>query len=192
MTLTDEPATLPVDLDTVSTSLSPDTVPEPDPALVAVANTSSDRCSPETPSIPQVRYRPLLKQSPLTHAAPLENTSSPDELSDMAGLLGSLPSATAAVELSINDRLQLPSPCIWLSRYTDAPTPEIWTPVRDLLSSHANSEEFVVEVETDGATYLRFGDDILGARPLSGPNSLPPYRIGNGSLAILEQTLWPT
>jgi predicted phage baseplate assembly protein len=54
-------------------------------------------------------------------------------------------------------------------------------PVRDLLSSSANSKEFVVEIETDGSPYLRFGDDVLGSRPLSGTKFLATYRIGNGS-----------
>ncbi len=194
MTFTDEPATTPVDLKNISTSLSPDTVPDPDPALIAVATSSSDHCNPATPSVPQVRYRPRLTQSPLTHAAPLESATSRQTLKRRQGqaaigieearyrfpLGESLASATAALKLSISDRLQLPSPCLWLSRFTDAPDSEIWTPVRDLLSSHADSREFVVEIETDGTSYLRFGDDVLGSRPLSGTKFLATYRIGNG------------
>jgi predicted phage baseplate assembly protein len=38
----------------------------------------------------------------------------------------------------------------------------------------------VVEVETDGTTFIRFGDDILGAQPHSGTKFLAVYRIGNG------------
>jgi hypothetical protein len=166
MTFSDLPAVLPVDLNDVSTSLSPDTVPDRDPALIAVATTAGDRCSPATPSVPKVRYRPRLTHSPLTHATPLGE---------------SLASATAALNLSISDRLQLPAPCIWLAQITDAPDPERWMPVRDLLSSSANSKEFVVEIETDGNPYLRFGDDVLGSRPLSGTKFLATYRIGNGS-----------
>ena len=165
MTFTDVPATTPFDLKNIATSLSPDTVPEPDAALIAVAASSGDHCNPPKRTVPQVRYRPRLTQSPLTHAAPLD----------------SLPSATAAMELSITDHLQLPSPCVWLSRLTGAPDPEIWSPVRDLLSSHENSREFVVETETDGTAYLRFGDDVLGLRPVSGTKFLASYRIGNGS-----------
>lgn len=195
MTFTDEPATTPFDLKNISTSLSPDTVPEPDAALIAVAISSGDHCNPAKQVVPQVRYRPRLTQSPLTHAAPLDtatlSTSRKRGQSQVVTVkqddkyrfpLGkSLPSATAAMELSITDHLQLPSPCVWLSRFTDAPDPETWSPVRDLLSSHENSREFVVETETDGTAYLRFGDDVLGLRPVSGTKFLASYRIGNGS-----------
>ena len=167
MTFTDEPETKPLDIKTVTTSLSPDTVPDPDPALRAITAAATDRCNPTTLSVPQVRYRPRLKQAPVSHAAPF----------DLAGLA----SATAAIKLSTTDHLQLPLPCVWLSRFTDQPDPERWMPVRDLLSSHANSKEFAVEVETDGTTYFRFGDDLLGARPLSGTRFMVTYRIGNGA-----------
>ena len=163
MTFTDGPATLD-DLDDTVTSLAPDTVPEPDPALQTVAATSGDRCDPSEPPSPRVRYRPRLRQSPLTHAAPFS----------------SLPSASAAMTLSTKEKSQLPLPSLRLQRLTSEPDPEEWTPVRDLLSSHASSREFVVEVETDGTTFVRFGDDILGAQPHSGTKFLAVYRIGNG------------
>jgi hypothetical protein len=166
MTFTDEPATKPFDVKDVTTSLSPDTVPDPDPVLTAVA-AASNHCNPSAPSVPLVRYRPRLKQSPLSHAAPFA----------VAGLA----SATAAIKLTTTDHLQMPLPCVWLSRFTSQPDPERWAPVRDLLSSHSNSKEFAVEVEADGTTYLRFGDDILGARPVSGTKFIVTYRIGNGA-----------
>jgi hypothetical protein len=165
MTFTDEPSK-PFKVEDVVTSLVPDTVPEPDPALQTVVATTNDRCDPQEPPSPRVRYRPRLKQSPLTHAAPFK--------------LESLSSAQAALTLSTKDKSQLPLPSLRLLRFTGEPDPEVWTPVRDLLSSHANSREFVVEVETDGTTFIRFGDDILGAQPRSGTKFLAVYRIGNG------------
>src|SRR5262249_17868118 len=51
----------------------------------------------------------------------------------------------------------------------------------DLLSSNPNRKEFVVEVETDGTAYLRFGDDQLGSRPTPRTRLLATYRIGNGA-----------
>jgi hypothetical protein len=53
-----------------------------------------------------------------------------------------------------------------------------WTPVRDLLASDRTALNFVVETEEDGASTLRFGDGILGARPVS--NLQANYRVGNG------------
>ncbi|HEV8168587.1 MAG TPA: putative baseplate assembly protein, partial [Pyrinomonadaceae bacterium] len=165
MTFTDEPSK-PFNVADVVTSLVPDTVPEPDPALQTVVAPASDRCDPQEPPSPRVRYRPRLKQSPLTHAAPFK--------------LASLSSAQAALALSTKDKSQLPLPSLQLLRFTGEPDAEVWTPVRDLLSSHANSREFVVEVETDETTFIRFGDDILGAQPRSGTKFLSVYRIGNG------------
>ena len=165
MTFTDEPASL-SKVNEVPTSLVPDTVPDPDPALQPVIEAEHDRCDKPEPPAPRVRYRPRLKQAPLTHAAPLK--------------LESLSSAASALQLSTKDRSQLPLPSVLLRRFKGGPDAEEWTPVRDLLSSHANSREFVVEVETDGTAYVRFGDDILGQKPTSGTRFLVTYRIGNG------------
>jgi predicted phage baseplate assembly protein len=59
-------------------------------------------------------------------------------------------------------------------------TPERWRPRRDLLSSGAETREFVVETENDGAAYLRFGDDRFGSRPAEGARLSATYRVGNG------------
>jgi hypothetical protein len=166
MTFSDEPETKPFDLENVSTSLDADTVPDPNRALTAVSISASDRCNAVAGPVPAARYRPRLTQGPLTHAAPFDPSAS---------------SAARAMKLSTKDPLQFPLPCIWLSRFTDHADPEIWLPVRDLLESHANSKEFVVEVEADGAAYLRFGDDRLGSRPVSGAKFLATYRVGNGA-----------
>ncbi|HSN56651.1 MAG TPA: putative baseplate assembly protein, partial [Candidatus Sulfomarinibacteraceae bacterium] len=56
-----------------------------------------------------------------------------------------------------------------------------WTPVRDLLSSAPNAREFVVETESDGTAFLRFGDDRFGRRPNSGTSFSADYRVGNGA-----------
>jgi predicted phage baseplate assembly protein len=54
-----------------------------------------------------------------------------------------------------------------------------WNPQRDLLSSHSDSKEFVVEVENDGTAFLRFGDGTFGERPSPGTIFLARYRVGN-------------
>src|SRR5207302_10735193 len=43
-----------------------------------------------------------------------------------------------------------------------------WLPRRDLLSIDAFAPEFVVEIDNDGATRLRFGDGEYGRRPATG------------------------
>jgi hypothetical protein len=165
MTFTDEPEKKPFDLEDVVTSLDGDTVPDPNPALAAQVSVD-DRCSVSPPATAPARYRPRLKQSPLTHAAPFDQQAS---------------SASRLTKLSTKDPLQFPLPCIWLSRFTAQTDPEGWDPVRDLLASHPNSKEFVVEIENDGTAYLRFGDGTLGARPVAGTKFLARYRVGNGA-----------
>jgi hypothetical protein len=56
-----------------------------------------------------------------------------------------------------------------------------WTPEPDLLSASATSTNFVVEIDTDGTAYLRFGDNINGLFPPSGTVFTAAYRLGNGS-----------
>lgn len=57
----------------------------------------------------------------------------------------------------------------------------LWLPRADLLASDADAEEFVVECEHDGRSYIRFGDDYHGKRPDAGTEFTADYRIGNGS-----------
>jgi len=56
-----------------------------------------------------------------------------------------------------------------------------WTAAPDLLADGPTDTNFVVEVESDGSAYLRFGDDTNGMRPLSSTLFTAFYRIGNGT-----------
>lgn len=56
-----------------------------------------------------------------------------------------------------------------------------WTPRPDLLASDRFATHFVVEVERDGAAFLRFGDDVLGRRPSPRTQFQAAYRLGNGA-----------
>jgi hypothetical protein len=166
MTFTDAPEDRPFDPDQDSTSLDPDTVPSPDSVLTKVTPSGRDRCQDSPVPLTAPRYRPKLSQAPLTQAVPYDPKKPPA-------------SAAAAVSFSMVDPEQIPLPVI---RLVDPnPAAPDWEPRRDLLGSKPDSHEFVVEVETDGTAYLRFGDDQLGQRP--APNSKFPatYRIGNGT-----------
>ena len=57
---------------------------------------------------------------------------------------------------------------------------EEWLPQRDLLASAAAAREFVVETESDGRVWLRFGDDVKGRRPARGATFAANFRVGNG------------
>lgn len=59
---------------------------------------------------------------------------------------------------------------------------ESWHSRRDLLNSDRFAAEFVMEMEDDGRSQLRFGDDMMGRRPSPGTRFEASYRIGNGRL----------
>jgi hypothetical protein len=62
---------------------------------------------------------------------------------------------------------------------------EIWIPQPTLLDSNAYDQHFVAEVDNDGGTTLRFGDDQYGRRPLGASSVIVRCRIGNGSAGNL-------
>ena len=104
-------------------------------------------------------YRPMLKRTDLTHASPYDHT------------IATFHSATQA--LVQNPRKILP----WMRLRGDE---EPWNVRRDLLNSDRLSNDFVVEVESDGTSHLRFGDGVFGRRPTAGSRFKATYRIGNG------------
>jgi hypothetical protein len=160
-TVTDEPASPAADPEKVSTSLVPDTVPGSNPALSrspSGGNRCQDRPAEQTPA----RYRPRLTRAPLTHTAPFEGA----------------PSAAVTLSPAIADPLQLPRAAITLR---EPGTTDDWEPRRDLLGSKATDKHFVVETETDGTAYLRFGNDRAGMRPRADVKLFATYRIGNGT-----------
>jgi len=58
---------------------------------------------------------------------------------------------------------------------------EIWLPRQDLLPSDRSAAEFCVEMETDGTSRIRFGDDVTGRSPAANARFRARYRTGNGS-----------
>jgi hypothetical protein len=56
---------------------------------------------------------------------------------------------------------------------------DIWNAQSDLLASNRFKNEFVVEIESDMSTRIRFGDDTLGKKPGYGFSPKALYRIGN-------------
>lgn len=63
----------------------------------------------------------------------------------------------------------------------DGRTDLLWQPQRDLLNSNRFAREFVAEIGDESySTQLRFGDDVLGKKPVYGNTLKATYRIGNG------------
>jgi hypothetical protein len=142
---------------TVTDRPFPDTVPQPTVFRPPAMN--KDRCMDQAPRPIPPRYRPQLRERPMTQAAPYDAASP----------------ATSAMRWRIEDAL----PEIFLKsvRNTDVAT---WQPKKDLLNSEPDATEFVAEIETDGTAFLRFGDDRLGARPEPMTTFTATYRVGNG------------
>jgi hypothetical protein len=59
--------------------------------------------------------------------------------------------------------------------------PTTWVAEPDLLASSPDDSQFVMEVDTDGTAYLRFGDGTNGMLPETGTVFTAVYRIGNGT-----------
>ena len=134
----------------------------PDSRLQYAPAASGTGCArTATPRVPP-RFRPALKQRPLTHAIP--------------ALHGSTVPASAALASRPRDA----QPEIRLESASAGKT-ETWTPKADLLASDGAATEFVAEAEHDGSLILRFGDDTHGKRPNAHTSFSATYRVGNGT-----------
>lgn len=112
------------------------------------------------------RFRPSLPETPVTQAAPYDH-----DLEKRPG------SAYETMHWKPGEAL----PAITLRSRVREDDPGLpWEPRRDLLNSGPEANEFVVEVEADGRTLLRFGDGGHGARPREGARFTARYRVGNG------------
>ncbi len=118
------------------------------------------------------RFRPRLAEAPLTRAITLDlSVPSPPVSGEADTLLSAQAFATATADQA--------EPVIGLD--TVEAVPEPWSPVSDLLASGEDDASFVVESESNGASYLRFGDDTFGRRPAAGTAFVANYRVGNGN-----------
>lgn len=141
--------------------LHPAIVPEPLPILNVKAGSKDANCATVAPVQTPARYKPRLKYSPLTQAAPYKNRKP-------------FSSATSTMQWTISEI----TPEIVLYQNGE----DTWRPRKDLLNSDQNAKHFVVEIENDGTAFIRFGDDTHGARPESGSTYTACYRTGNGEI----------
>lgn len=141
--------------------------PVPDPQRFRVPTGVGDRCQERQLEPIYPRFNPRLQYGPVTHAAPLTSNTSGTENTSTA----TTTSATAVFQWRMQDVL----PAIRLENKEAG-----WLPRRDLLSSDRTDRHFVAELEADGTTRLRFGDDRHGARPPNDQTVNTIYRIGSG------------
>ena len=144
--------------------LEPDTVLPSSVAQAASCPSQGKFCQPAAGVVPLPRFRPMLRQAPLTQAAPWNPEDSP---------------ASSAMEWSLHEVM----PCLWVSDLAGDGdgTPVPWEVKRDLLASGPDQREFVVETESDGTARLRFGDGKFGLSPAPGTRFRAVCRVGNGT-----------
>ncbi|MGD0613016.1 MAG: putative baseplate assembly protein [Anaerolineales bacterium] len=83
--------------------------------------------------------------------------------------------ANQAFQWQMGDAL----PAVQLIENGDASRP--WLPRHDLLESNRFDRRFVMEVDNEGVSHLRFGDGFHGAIPKPDSIFAATYRVGNGS-----------
>jgi hypothetical protein len=124
-------------------------------------------------------YRPPVSGKPVTQQGQVPNPSSSAVLRTLQPYIPFDPAAPAAAALQWD--LQAVHPVIWLDEQVAGGPPLTWAVRRDLLNSLSDAAEFVAEVEEDGTTFLRFGDNELGRRPDPSTDLQAFYRIGTGT-----------
>ena len=129
----------------------------PEPFLFMPMTSGGDGCAPSQPQPILPRFRPRLANAPLTHAGPAYD----DSLSARAAMQWSLRDVQPVVRLIDSNGIE-------------------WAAQQDLLNSSGDAEEFVTEIDNDGAAVIRFGDDVHGRRPDPGTEFFATYRVGNG------------
>ena len=143
-------------------------------------NRAQDRCGKPMPEPLPPRYRPVLRERPLTQAATVLKTVQVAGRHESQRLRFD-PEAPASLAFVWRKADVWPS--IALDSSFDSGMiilNEAWQPRRDLLNSDDEAAHFVVESEHDGSAILRFGDDCHGKRPQSNTEFMAAYRIGNG------------
>jgi hypothetical protein len=153
-------ATLDVTGKPPSAAILPNLNPVPPAGPAAVTESSCSCTCNGTDSAPLPRYYPELPSSPVTFAYP----------SDF-----SVPAAQFLAPASFN---AAPAQA-QVFPYDDEGLP--WSVVGDLLSSSGQQRDFVLEIESTGAAFLRFGDDQYGLAPETGQIFHVRFRTGNGT-----------
>ena len=145
-------------------------LPQVQPAYASTGHFVGDCCRPGKPVPPPLRYRPSLRQSPLTHGFDFEPllavAPNVDEGWWSAAAFRALDARQAGPRIALLGKLDTHQ--------------EHWFPQRDLLASDDEATDFTVEVQDDGVARLRFGDGVHGRQPEDDTVFNATYRAGSG------------
>jgi Baseplate J-like protein len=150
------------------------------PARETLAECSCTSCIPEVAVVPGL-FRPGLKEGPLTFSQPLPlNAYTPDESEDPDEDHCPAKAQSAASLVQQDPRQALPQITL-RSLLAGDPAVIGLQPRYDLLSSGADDNDYVVEMDNQARARLRFGDGEMGRAPQSGEHFVASYRVGNGA-----------
>ena len=147
-------------------------VPKERPPFARRAHRVGECCDPPEPLRMPLRYRPTLRDLPLSHGFRLAELLDPP--ADVPQDFWS-----AAALRALDPRDAMPQILKLASKVNDQE--DDWSPRRDLLGSDEAARDYVVEIQDDGRARLRFGDDHHGRRPEEDTSFTATCRIGNGS-----------
>lgn len=121
--------------------------------------------------------QPVLQSGPVTQQGHARNRFGRLVVDDENEQLVFDPNAPAASAFHWEMRDALPSASLFENGDQTRP----WLPRHDLLASQRFDDNFVLEVDNDGLSHLRFGDGFHGAIPRPDSIFTARYRIGNGT-----------
>jgi hypothetical protein len=150
------------------------------PLEESLAECCDASCAPEVTIVPG-RFRPSLKEDPLTFSEPLPSLEAsvadpPDEADESPC---PKPEISAASLLRQDPRQALPQITLTSQVPGDA-TALAWQPRYDLFGSLVEDLHYVVEIDNRARAHLRFAEGEMGRAPIAGEYFRASYRVGNG------------
>lgn len=148
----------------------------PPPRLLRAPSLAGGRCDAAEPTWVPARYRPRLANLPLTQAGSVWiSTATGGTVRPKRVAFDPAAPAADAMRWQMRDVW----PIVGLVSTLGADS-RAWTVRRNLLNSSAVADDFVAEIDDDGAALLRFGDDGNARRPEASMTFVASYRVGNG------------
>lgn len=139
------------------TGVSIGPVPSPNSALTPRVETG--HCNAKETKPPAARFTPELPDRNITFEAPYDAKLPASELLEVT------PRQIAPLSMSLVEK---------------TPAARQWEARTHLLNADNTDALFVVETESNGTAWLRFGDGVAGAQPEAGTTFKAKYRVGNG------------
>ena len=147
------------------------------PAPECASAEDTDDNQPQPPCV----IPPMFSFDDLADPTGLAKALKADADANSQFLLSQLMPATRQALISWDGSVPLPPALVGALTTDLTALLQTWSPLRDLLESGPNDDNFVVETDNNGFGHLRFGDGTCGYRPDAGMMFQSKYRVGNGT-----------